>query len=500
MNTASTRIIVCCMLLTSLFIGAVKLPLHVEAEQGAPYDTGLGYWQTDADWWIQSGDTVAHENKTIVVNGDLIVNGSLTLTNVTLKMANATYDGEYGITVLENGTLTIQDYDDDKDTTSDASVVESNTSFRFDFEATPGSKLELKNSRLSDCGWSSSIYINEHGLFINTNWANVTGTIINDSYCGAIIYECNNVTLANNTVYDIEHDGVYTQDAVDCYLQNNSFYNIQDRVIFLYSSVSINLSYNDISDNPSAFGILVRGDGAHEIYNNTLYNNAIGIFLYGNGSTETTALCLINENDISGNSDGIYIRGLDGADAIQYIEIYDNDIYSNSNGIFVIGQNAMWAIHDLYIYGNEIYSNTNYGIHLRGENGPVLAINTIFIYNNTVRNNGGSGGHGIYFLDTTSFSNVAAIYCYNNEVRDNVYGGTAAGYYIESASYIFIEDDYIARNNRNVWVRSSDNIYITNSTIEKRAAGGSLDLYLQDPWGNPPSVYLLNTTFNKAYA
>lgn len=462
MKSATLSITMCLLLVMSIFFGALNFIPTAKGEQGAPYDTGFGYWQTDADWIIEPGDTISHENKTIYVNGDLIVNGTLILTNVTIKMSSATYDGEYNITILENGNLVIQDYDDDPDTISDASVIESSTIFRFGFQAYSGSRLQLKNSELYDCGWSTSLYVDGIGLFINSDWVNVTGNIIEDSYFAAVIWDCNNVTFANNTIDNIEDMGVYTRWADNCYLKNNTLYNIQSFGFYLLNSTYFDLSYNKVFNSPNAYGISLVHLGGHDVYNNTLDNNEIGVFVHGEGYS--TLYCEIFENEISNCDRGIHVQGL----------------------------NIASAVHHLYIYDNDIYSNTDYGIMLYGDDGP-FAINNVYIFNNTVNNTETGAGHGVRFLSNTWFGDVVDIFCWDNEIRDN----DGAGYYLDSVSYVNIVNDYLARNNRNLWVDSSDHVFVENTTLED---GVDLDIRVDNDYGNPPAVTLLNTTFDKGSA
>jgi len=157
-------------------------------------------------------------------------------------------------------------------------------------------------------------------------------------------------------------------------------------------------------------------------------------------------------------------------------------------------------VRNIYIYDNEIYSNTEYGIILYGDNGP-FAVNNIYIFDNRVYNNGGGGGQGIRFTVGTFFGDVGVIYCLNNEVRDNnIAADTASGYLLDSVSEIYILGDYIARNDINLWVDSSDNVYVTNASLEKSSDPGDVDIRIEDNNGNPPSVYFLNTTFDRGSA
>ncbi len=465
-------------MISSIFIGALDFSPTAKAEQGAPHDDGVfpditlgdNIWTTNADWFIEFGDSISHSDKTILVMGNLYVNGSLTLTNVTIEMGNSTYDGEYNLTVMQAGNLVIQDSDDDPATTSDASIIQSNNANRFGFQAYPGSRLEFKNSELYDCGWSTSTYVDGLGLFIWTDWVNVTGNYIADSFMGVVVWESNNVTLANNTIENIDDRGIYTNDAWYCYFTNNTLSNIQDRGIYVLDSYFINMSYNNVSSDPTGYGISLVGGGGHDVYNNTIQGNDIGVFIHANGFT--TTYCYINDNHIYNNDRGVHAQGLNGVSAVQYI----------------------------YIYENVIHSNSEYGIILYGDTGP-YAVNNIYIFDNVLYNNGGGGGHAIR-MEGWNLNDVGFVSCYNNEITDNHNGASnsGAGYLLDSVDFIFIEDDYIARNDRNLWVKSSTNVIVTNTTLEKSPGAGDLDIFVDDQYSNDPSVYLLNTTFDKGAA
>jgi parallel beta-helix repeat protein len=492
--------------MVSIFVGILETVPSTQAEQGGPNDDGLGMdttasdgiWTTNGTWWVQSGDTVVHSDKTIVVNGHLVVNGSLTLNNVTLQMANATYDGQYNITVQSAGDLVITDGDNDPLTSTDASVLESATAFRFGFQVYSGGQLNMENSELYHCGWSTSPYLDGLGLLINSNWVNVTGNYIANSFDGIVIYQSNNVTFANNTMDTIENIGIYSHSSENCYIRGNTISGIPTYGIYLYSSTFLNISYNDISNTPTSYGILVRNGWGHEIYNNSISNNQIGIFFYANATVENIFFCDISYNEIFNNGDGIHFYGFDEASAIQLVEIFENDIHTNTNGIVLYGQNWVSAINDIFIYRNKIHSNTDIGIILYGDHGPV-AVYSIYIFNNEIYGNAASGGHGVYIVGNFYYGDVGLVYCQENDIHDNVFGQTGSGYYIDTASFIFIENDNIANNSRNIWVRSTDNVYVTNSTFIRRNAAGAYDVYLEDPWSHAPSVYFLNTTFSTAY-
>jgi parallel beta-helix repeat protein len=464
--------------MVSIIVGIWDFAPSVVAEQGGPNDDGLGMdvtasdgtWTTNGTWWIESGDTVSHSDKTIVVNGHLVVNGSLTLNNVNLQMANATYDGQYNITVQSSGTLVIIDGDDDPLTSVDASVVESATAFRFGFQVYDGASFEMRNSELYDCGWSTSPFVDGQGLFINTPLAIVDGNHISNSYWGVIIWETDNVTIANNTIDGVEDIGIYSSESEYCYIMSNAVTNVPNYSIYLYLSIFFNVSYNSVTNSPNSYGISIVGGGGHSCYNNTIDDTDLGFFVSADASSFTTSYCYILANDISNSNRGIHVQGLNGVSAVQYI----------------------------YIAENKIHSNSEYGIILYGDNGP-FAINMVYIYENEIYNNvDSSGGHGVRFASGTFYGDVAFVYCYDNVIRDNSFS-TSSGYYLEAVDDIYIWDENLSANRRNLWVDSSINVFLTNSTLIKSGLPGTVDIRIEDNYGRAPSVYFLNTTFLKTY-
>jgi parallel beta-helix repeat protein len=477
-------IITISMLMVSIIAGIMDFSPSASGEQGPPNDSGLGMdvtsgddiWTTNGTWTIESGDNIIHSNKTIIVNGDLQINGTLTLINVTLQMDNATYDGQYNITVYDAGNLLISDLDDDNSTTADASVIESATAFRYGFQVTPGAQFKLKNSELYDCGWDNP-WVQGYGLFINTDWARITGNFINYTFWGITIWESNNVTFENNTIVGPQEKGIYAQDSEYCYIRNNTITNVPARGLFLNSSIYLrsciffNISSNNIINSPDASGISILGGGGHDVYNNKIDNNDWGVLIYADGASYTTTFCYIFANDISNNNRGIFIQGFDATSAVRDIYIFDNQIYSNSEyAIFIYGDWGPFAVNNIYIFRNEIFDN----------------IDTF-------------GGHAVRFYANTFFSDVGIIYCYDNVIRDNSFS-SSAGYHMRAVTNVFIWDEQLLRNKRNLWIDSSENVQVINSTLEKSTLALTLDAQIENKSGRGSSVYFLNTTFSPPFA
>jgi PKD repeat protein len=479
--------LLCLLLISALFVGIVTIPSFSEAEVNEPWDGGTGMdpipgdniWNTNGSWDIVDGDTIVHQDKTIIVNGDLTVDGtgSLTLINVTLKI-NVSFDGEFAIVVQNGGTFIIQDTDLNPLTKEDASNITSlNPNFRYSFGVYDASStFDMRNSELHYCGYSTGTFWRDLGLSISSEYSIVEGNHIADCYRGLIVRDTNNVTVENNVIENIGNIGVYTNNVEYSYFRNNILSNVQDFSMYFYFSSNLNISYNTITNAPNAYGISLDGGITHDIFNNTIDNHNLGVFINGDISDTNILLCDIHKNDISNNEYGILLQGLNGQSAVQYIRIFDNTIYSNNvEGIRLYGEdtiNGFTAVHDIYIYDNIVYDNGG----------------------------GATDGHGLHFAIGTWWA-LGFIYCYDNEVRDNHNtANTGSGYYLEVVSQILIDGGLIARNDRNIWIEATDYVYVNNVTLEKGSGPGEVDVRIEDNYGNPPTVYFLNTTFDNTSA
>ena len=109
----------------------------------------------------------------IVLTGNLTIEngGNLTLKNMTLIL-NCTFDGEFHIEVLDGGIMNILDLDMDHLTDFDTSKITSiDTKYEYNFWVRDGSRFEMKNSNLSECGYFWFGDTLKQGLLIETDTA-----------------------------------------------------------------------------------------------------------------------------------------------------------------------------------------------------------------------------------------------------------------------------------------------------------------------------------------
>jgi len=94
------------------------------------------------DWVVLSGENCNVNDTQIVLNGNLTVYGNITFKNVTLKI-NATYNGEYGINVANNGIFIVT-----------ASSITSTGNGKYFFYVDDTAAFNMTDSYLRDAGWT----------------------------------------------------------------------------------------------------------------------------------------------------------------------------------------------------------------------------------------------------------------------------------------------------------------------------------------------------------
>ncbi|MEW5759244.1 MAG: hypothetical protein AB1779_00585, partial [Candidatus Thermoplasmatota archaeon] len=61
-----------------------------------------------SDWIINEGEELVRTDETIILDGNLIIRGKLTIASLILKI-NCSFDGQFGIKVEENGKFEVYD-------------------------------------------------------------------------------------------------------------------------------------------------------------------------------------------------------------------------------------------------------------------------------------------------------------------------------------------------------------------------------------------------------
>jgi uncharacterized membrane protein len=94
-----------CLVLVALVISMI--PSTAIGVENPPIDLGLGVLVTAGDWLIEEGEDFTYTGEEIVVNGDITIEGSLTLTDCDVTMNDITSAiTVHGSLVIENTTIT----------------------------------------------------------------------------------------------------------------------------------------------------------------------------------------------------------------------------------------------------------------------------------------------------------------------------------------------------------------------------------------------------------
>nr|MDO8082925.1 right-handed parallel beta-helix repeat-containing protein [Candidatus Freyarchaeota archaeon] len=228
-------------------------------------------------------NTSIYRDIEIILYGNLIITngGSLTLTNVTLKIACAS-EGEHRIEVQSGGALYINDTDGNPETSDDATIITYYYNnhvhyYPFLFWVNSGSTFQMNNSELHHCGRNILGDLKLNGLWINTNNTIIENNTLIDNWYGIILYYSHHNIIRNNKVTN-NRDGFH--------LINSSYNTFSGNRVTnnYYGFHLVNSSYNTFSDNIVSHHLLhgfhLHPSSYNTLSGNTLSYNHIGIYLY----------------------------------------------------------------------------------------------------------------------------------------------------------------------------------------------------------------------------
>jgi len=249
--------------------------------------------------------------------------------------------------------------------------------------------LFCDNHYINGSGGTAGVRIKEDNATVKNceilNWVSDIEIFDSDVYSYAEVY--------NNILHNATSQGLYLRNADNGVFYNNSVY-WNDKGIYIYGIAS-------------DFGTVYNWD----FYNNSLINNSRGV--YGASNIPLTGLNF-TDNNISYNSGyGVYLP-----DYFTNGALNNNTIIGNRNtGVDIAGYN--WDIDD-----NTISNNTGTGLYLRA------AVINSKIERNVIENN---NGNGIYLLgDSNDFSyniirynTLTGFYLHGSASGNNIYDTTS---------------------------------------------------------------------------
>ncbi len=252
----------------------------------------------DGEWFVNStGNMIIDE--TVIHNGSLYVNASssLTLVNTTLQLngnltimegghmvlynstilLNNSFDGEFGIMVLNGSIFQVYDNDGMKSTMDDMSIITTgyvnqtsgmpfynDTKFLINVEQ--NTTFAFERSKLRGCGFN---YTQDFGLVIETSDVSFMDNTIEMCSISALF-------MINDTV-GMEAIELSGNDLVDCGL-GLTIMGPSDHSFDIHDN-----TFTNIADYAVAFfGTQVPGMGTIEVYDNVYDNCSSGVSVEGN--------------------------------------------------------------------------------------------------------------------------------------------------------------------------------------------------------------------------
>jgi len=147
-----------------------------------------------------------------------------------------------------------------------------------------------------------------------------------DSDAGQIIIiKCNNITVQNQEISDI-NVGIYFIESNNCLISNNIILNNVIGIDGIFSGENNIITKNTVSNNDYGMRFSLDSNN-NKIISNTILNNNNGIELEGYKN-------IISGNIISNNKNGINLHGSEN-------NISDNNISNNDYGIYFYGSQAI---------------------------------------------------------------------------------------------------------------------------------------------------------------
>ncbi len=379
-----------------------------------------------------------------------------------------------------------------------------------------GSTSSINNTLFSNIIYNHTNTVNA-GIYISSGPNNVLSNTIRDNYRGIYIdstVDNNNIsknTLQNN-IYGIyvsnsDYNEFYGDIICNTNRSTNVYgiyvtgsHNVIDNVT-IYNLTAYNLSssssaygvffrsvsntvkfsriYNLSSDNNNddgSYGIYLSSAGNAEIFNNTIYNTRVGIYIMGVSSHNNISL-----NRIHDARWGIHLYGLNA----ESNNIDSNTIY-NVSGLMESSAIYIYPSAQFNTISNNILYNNTRGVYLwDNANNNTVMNNTIYRDDRgiEVRESSDNTIYDNYFNNVTTaiyLKNCLNITVYNNSIYWGYYG-----IYLDHTNYSSISLNCMTYNISQdeiefyaIYLSYSNNSVIDNNTIEmEEEAGDDSDAY-----------------------
>lgn len=280
-------------------------------------------------------------------DSDLIVGPGhvLSMRDYTL-LFNCSVDGQYKIDVQDGGTLLIEN----------CTITALGDTRPYLFQVQPGGRIEMKNSRLSHCGYNGPDPLSK-GLWLGSESSSLAFNELTDNYYG-IVVEGDRCSITNNSITS-GYCGIQIA-ASGVAVTNNTIDHNQAGIDAGRSGITM-ISGNTITNN-ALYGMLIGGEGPGMLSGNVISNNGEGLILLNASAciaTETwlddnlghglviegSRVVSIKNVSSSWNAWGVYVNGTRDCTihgALTSYNMYDGVFINNSNNVVLIGNTATY--------------------------------------------------------------------------------------------------------------------------------------------------------------
>ncbi|MEE9489993.1 MAG: Ig-like domain-containing protein [Thermoplasmata archaeon] len=492
------------LLLASMFSALVP---SAKAELNPPTMISPGYWETSGTWVIEAGDYVVHGNKTIYVNGNLIIEdqGTLVLFNVVLQI-NSTFPGEFFIEVQPGGAFLVYDGGDGLSPLdmgdSDASTIQGpGLVERYRFYVRQGGTFLLNRSRVVHCGLppvGNPTWGDDFGIYSESDLTVIEDSILDMNSIG-LIANHSRAIVRRTWIYNGEYGVVGAENALLEFTDVEIVWAASQGVFLNGSRMYLNDSF--IARNGWGPGV----DGMYAYRGSTLLMDNCGIMQNaGNGARASDSTMVVTNSWIYQNGGaglawgsplGVDIIAVAAdnwiedhsvalrvspalASANSHIEFRRNDITIYNRGAFVTGLNitgnfagnTLWnGVSGIVVDGETVdmdISRNDFDDHSGDAVYILSSISAIVNMElNTINNTYGSGSHGMH-VESQQFADVRVA---NNTIT-NVSGPGVA---VHSGLDAYI----IAWSHNNTITNSSTDCGPTCGAMYFYSFGGDVEVY-----------------------
>ena len=433
------------------------------------------------------GHTVVPALPENYVNGDVIncggnliiqQNAMMTMKGTTLNMAPG------GSVIWIDGTLVIQDNDNDNTTTGDRSIVQSmGPPMAFWWRVTPTGTLKIENSLIKDY-----IDLEVDNIAIVT----ISHNVIQGNMIGVVMLANSKATIDNNT-FQSNSMNLQAQSTSKTIFTGNWVKNTNSNPGIQINDGDLYMQDNVIESGPGP-QLYFGGSGRTLDMNNDTIRNTVGggdNVLIQSGSPGLSVYiddCNISKAQASGlnmqGSSNAIIRGfINDSKFLQNGQygIYGNSInFTMDNVQSISNQYGMYLLNPIVkISNSKIRSNSNNGIYFQG---PGITASTLTISKTDIsKNNQAIGMYnciGLQLDNSTINNNSVTQISMTNLFYANIYNSVisnstlARGIRGNSITYVNITKNIISHNKHDgIYLSNTKKARITDNTISYNGYG-----------------------------